>query len=92
MEKLFAGKSTSVSLGDNDIAYVEAKEYYGSLLAGMDKEMLPLRDVEGKDEGMAHAGFSFVDIAHEYDLTADLVFAYLSSHARRICPLRPWEP
>ena len=25
---------------------------------------------------MAHAGFSFVDIAHEYDLTAELVFAY----------------
>ena len=174
MEKLFAGKSTSVSLGDTDIAYFEAKEYYGNLLAGMDKDMLPLDDVEGKAEGraqfswssdvdvqavkgfcaqhdftekaffnacfayvltkftgrdeafyatvydgrndagseraatlpektfpvlltvedkesivafigqmgqqlsasVAHAGFSFVDIAHEYDLTADLVFAY----------------
>ena len=174
MEKMLAGKSTSISLRDIDDAYVEAKAYYGNLLAGMDKDMLPLDDVEGKAEGkaqffwssdvdvqavkefcaqhdftekaffnacfayvltkftgrdeafyatihdgrntagsaqtatlpektfpvlltvedkesivafigrmgqqlsasMAHAGFSFVDIAHEYDLTAELVFAY----------------
>lgn len=42
-----------MSLGDTDIAYFEAKEYYGNLLAGMDKDMLPLDDVEGKAEGMA---------------------------------------
>lgn len=165
---------TSISLHDIDDAYVEAKAYYGNLLAGMDKDMLPLDDVEGKAKGMAqfiwssdvdvrmvkefcakhdftekaffnacfayvltkftgrdevfyatvydgrssagsalaarlpektfpvrlpvednesivsfvcqmgqqlsasmaHVGFSFADIAHEYDLTAELVFAY----------------
>lgn len=41
-------KSTSISLNAIDVAYVEAKEYYGKLLAGIDKEMLPLNDVEGK--------------------------------------------
>ena len=51
MEKKIAGKSTSMSPDDTDIAYFEAKEYYGNLLAVMDKEMLPLRDVEGKAEG-----------------------------------------
>ena len=171
---MLADKSTSISLRDIDDAYVEAKAYYGNLLAGMDKDMLPLDDVEGKAEdraqffwssdvdvqavkefcaqhdftekaffnacfayvltkftgrdeafyatvydgrndagsaqtatlpektfpvlltvedeenivafvdrmgqqlsaSMAHAGFSFVDIAHEYDLTAELIFAY----------------
>ena len=28
------------------------------------------------DESRDHAVFSFVDITHEYDLTADLIFAY----------------
>ena len=40
-------------MGNIDAAYVEAKAYYGELLAGMDKEMLPLNDVEGKSESRA---------------------------------------
>ena len=34
MEKMLADKSTSISLRDIDDAYVEAKAYYGNLLAG----------------------------------------------------------
>ena len=50
MENMLTDKSTLISLRDTDAAYVEAKAYYGKLLAGMDKEMLPLNDVEGKSE------------------------------------------
>ncbi len=53
MEKMLVDESTSISLRDIDDAYVEAKAYYGNLLAGMDKDMLPLDDVEGKAEGRA---------------------------------------
>ena len=51
MENIHTDKS--ISLHDIDDAYVEAKAYYGKLLAGMDKEMLPLNDVEGKSESRA---------------------------------------
>ena len=50
MESRFVDKAASISSNDIDDAYVEAKEYYGQLLADMDKEMLPLNDVEGKAE------------------------------------------
>lgn len=51
MENIHTDKS--ISLHDIDDAHVEAKAYYGKLLAGMDKEMLPLNDVEGKSESRA---------------------------------------
>lgn len=51
MENIHTDKS--ISLHDIDDTYVEAKAYYGKLLAGMDKEMLPLNDVEGKSESRA---------------------------------------
>jgi len=41
MENMLMDKSTAISLRDIDSSYVEAKAYYGELLAGMDKEMLP---------------------------------------------------
>ena len=57
MENIHTDKS--ISLHDIDDAYVEAKAYYGKLLAGMDKEMLPLNDVEGKSESRAQLFFEF---------------------------------
>ena len=53
MENMLMDKSTAISLRDIDSSYVEAKAYYGELLAGMDKEMLPLNDIEGKARGRA---------------------------------------
>ena len=53
MESRFVDKAASISSNDIDDAYVEAKEYYGQLLADMDKEMLPLNDVEGQAESRA---------------------------------------
>ncbi|SFA95698.1 AMP-binding protein [Selenomonas ruminantium] len=81
MENMVTDKSASISLRDNDEAYVAAKAYYGNLLAGMDKEMLPLNDVEGKAESRAQLlGRSDVDaqaikaFCAKYDFTEKAFF------------------
>ena len=62
-----------------DTAYVEAKAYYGNLLAGMDKEMLPLNDVEGEAESRAQRNPSKAP-----RLTSLMAYAYGAGERERV--------
>ena len=99
METMLTDKSTFISLRDTDVAYVEAKAYYGKLLAGMDKEMLPLNDVEGKSESMMQLFLSSdVDVRmikefcakHDFTEKAffNACFAYAEEKGKRKAPLK----